>query len=176
MLTLVGLVVAATAIAAPPLSSNEAALLRQRIAAWEALTPQSRRDARIEMQAWRALPAMQQANLRASAAAFAQLPAEQQAAMRVKFSTLSGEQQHGWRLGPAIGPFYTRLHPLIAYVPENQRAALLTTLHSMSPQELELLGRLAFSTPPSERDALRQTLIRQPASARLRWLMTALDR
>lgn len=168
--------IAMIAVAASSLSPAYSEMLRSRISAWEALTPQSQHDAREQMHAWLNLPPLEQASLRASAAAFAQLPQEQQAAMRVKFAALSGEQQHGWRLGPALGPYYARLHPLIAYVPQAQREPLLQTLHAMSPQELELLGRLAFSTPPSERDALRQALIRQPAAERVRWLMTELDR
>ncbi len=164
------------ALAAPPLTPLQSETLRTRIDAWERLTPQSRREAREQMQAWLNLPVLEQAGLRASAAAFAQLPVEQQAEMRVKFAALTAEQQHGWRLGPSVGAYYARLHPLIAYVPPAQRAPLLRTLHAMSPQELELLGRLAFSTPPSERDALRQGLIRQPAADRVRWLMTQMDR
>ena len=70
-------------------------------------------------------------------------------------------------MGPDLGPYYPRLHPLIAYVPPAERAPLLQTLHAMAPQELELLGRLVFSTPPSGRDALRQALIRQPGAGRL---------
>ena len=170
-----GIAMVATA-ASPPLSPAQQEALRTRIAAWQALTPDSRRDARAQMQAWLQLPPIQQAGLRASAAAFSQLPAEQQAAMRVKFAALSGEQKHGWRLGPVLGACYPRLHPLIAYVPEAEREPLLRTLHAMSPQELELLGRLAFSTPPAERNALRQALIRQPPADRLRWLMTQMDR
>lgn len=171
-----GVFITISAMAAPPLSTDARDRLQARIAAWDALTPQSRRDARVEMKAWLRLPPLQQAGLRASAAAFAQLPVEQQAALRVKFNALSGEQQQGWRLGPALGPFYPRLHPLVAYVTPAEREPLLRTLHAMSPQELELLGRLAFSTPPSERASLRQALIRQPAHDRLRWLMTELDR
>lgn len=162
--------------APPPLSPAQRQALRARLAAWQALTPAARNEAREQMQSWLRLPPLQQATLRASAASFAALSPEQQAAMRVKFAALSGEQRHGWRLGADLGPYYTRLHPLIAYVPPAQRDPLLRTLHAMSPQELELLGRLAFSTPPAERDALRQALIRQPATDRLRWLMTQLDR
>lgn len=176
LLLITAAMAALAAFAAPPLTPQASAALKEKIAAWQALTPSSRREARAEMQAWLQLPALQQASLRASAAAFAQLPAEQQAAMRVKFAALSGEEQHGWRLGPDLGPYYPRLHPLLAYVPEAQRLPLLRTLHAMSPQELELLGRLAFSTPPAERDALRQALILQPPADRLRWLMTEMDR
>lgn len=164
------------ALAAPPLTSMQREALRARIAAWEALPPASRLAAREQMQAWLHLPPLQQAGLRASASAFAQLPAEQQAALRVKFAALSAEEQHGWRLGADLGPYYTRLYPLIAYVPPAQRLPLLRTLHAMSPQELELLGRIAFSTPPSERDALRQELMRQPSADRLRWLMVQMER
>ncbi len=164
------------ALAAPPLTPVQREALRTRIAAWESLPPPSRREAREQMQAWLHLPPMQQAGLRASSAAFAQLPAEQQAAMRVKFAALSGVEQHGWRLGADLGPYYPRLHPLIAYVPEAERLPLLRTLHAMSPQELELLGRIAFSTPPTERDALRQALIRQSPADRLGWLMVQMER
>lgn len=167
---------AVAAGAAPsPLPAQQAAM-SAKVRAWEALTPASRHEARGQMQAWLRLPPLQQAGLRASAAAFAQLPADQQAALRVKFAALPLQQQQGWRLGPALGPYYPRLYPLIAYVPEAERAPLLRTLHAMAPQELELLGRLAFSTPPSGRAGLRQALVRQPAPDRLRWLMTELDR
>lgn len=160
--------------AAPPVPASAA--LQARIRAWEALTPQSRREAREQMQAWRLLPPVRQQALRESAAAFAALPMAEQAALRARFEALPGEQQRGWRLGAALGPYYLRLHPLIAYLPEKQRMPLLGVLHAMPPQELEVLGRLAFSTPPDRRDALRQALIRQPAPDRLRWLLTELER
>ncbi|MGY0505691.1 DUF3106 domain-containing protein [Luteimonas sp. e5] len=150
--------------------------LAARVRWWESLSPDSRRDAREQMQSWLRLPPRQQAALRESAAAFAALPASEQDALRRRFEALPGEQRHGWRLGPALGAYYPRLHPLLAYVPEAQREPLLQVLHSMPPQELEQLGRLAFSTPPSRRDALRQALIRQPASGRMRWLLTELER
>lgn len=164
------------AFAAPPLSPAERDALHARIQSWESLTPQARQAAREQLQAWRQLPPLRQAELRAAAAAFAQLPPQQQAALRVKFAALPGVEQHGWLLGPALGPYYPRLHPLIAYVPSAQRAPLLRTLHAMSPQELELLGRIAFSTPPAERDALRQALIRQLPADRLGWLMMQMER
>ena len=159
-----------------PLTPAQREVLRGRIAAWEALPPASRNEMRRQMQSWLLLPPLQQAALRASAADFARLPPEQQAAMRVKFAALTAEQQHGWRLGPDLGPYYPRLHPLIAYVPPAERAPLLQTLHAMAPQELELLGRLVFSTPPSGRDALRQALIRQHGAGRLHWLMVQMER
>ena len=173
MCALVAVVVRA---APPPMDATTRAALKARIDAWEALTPQSRRDARAQMQSWLLLPPTQQAALRESAAAFAALGGEEQAALREKFDALPGEQQRGWRLGAALGPYYLRLHPLIAYVPEDERLPLLRVLQSMPPQELEVLGRVAFSTPPGQRDALRQALIRQPAPDRLRWLLTELDR
>ena len=171
------LVVAPLAMTTPPVGApvpREG--LAARIQAWEALTPLARRQAREQMQSWMRLPPLEQAALRASAAHFAQLPPEQQAALRVKFAGLSSQQQQGWRLGPSLGAYYPRLHPLIAYVPPAEREPLLQTLHAMSPQELELLGRLAFSTPPAERDALRRALMRQPGGERLQWLMTQLER
>ena len=165
------------AVAAPPaVAPVPREGLAARIQAWEALTPHARRQVREQMQSWMRLPPLEQAALRASAAHFAQLPPEQQAALRVKFAGLSSLQQQGWRLGPSLGAYYPRLHPLIAYVPPAEREPLLRTLHAMSPQELALLGRLAFSTPPAERDALRKALLHQPGDERLQWLMTQLER
>lgn len=158
-----------------PLAAQQESL-PTRLSAWEAMAPAERDAARVQMRAWLRLPPLQQAALRASAAAFDQLSAEQQAALRLQFASLSAQQQHGWRLGAALGPYYPRLHPLMAYVPEAQRIRLLNTLHAMPPQELELLGRLAFSTPPAGRDALREALVRQPAAQRIHWLMAELDR
>lgn len=171
-----GLLAASSLVFSQALDPASRDALRARIERWEALTPASRNEAREQMHAWLHLPAAQQAALRDSAAVFSALPASEQAALRARFDALSGEERRGWRLGPALGPYYPRLHPLIAYVPEIQREPLLRTLQTMPPQELELLGRLAFSTAPAQRDALRQALIRQPAQDRLRWLMTELDR
>ncbi|RMH93751.1 DUF3106 domain-containing protein [Lysobacter pythonis] len=149
--------------------------LAARIAAWQALTPQARREARMEIQAWRRLPAQRQAQLRDAAAAFAALPAEEQTALRARFAALPADERHGWRLGPALGPWYPRLQPLLGWVPEAERTALLKVLHDMPPQELEVLSRLAFSTPPAKRDALRIHLLRQPAGERLHWLRARLE-
>ncbi|MDO5610382.1 MAG: DUF3106 domain-containing protein [Pseudomonadota bacterium] len=145
--------------------------LAERTAAWEALTDASRRSAREEMHAWLRLPVPRQAELRAAAAAFAALPGEQQAALRARFDALPLDEQIGWRLGPTLGPWYPRLYPLLGYVPEAEREPLLAVLHSMPPQELDVLARLAFTTPPEKRAELRAALIRQPASGRSQWLM-----
>lgn len=132
-------------------------------------------DLREEKQAWLRLPATQQAALRQSAAAFRTLPGSEQAALRAKFARLSVDEQHGWRLGPVLGRWYPALQPLLGYLPEHEREVLLPVLHSMSNAELEVLARLAFSTPPEGRAALRAALLRQPAQRRLSWLMAQLD-
>ena len=162
--------------AAPALAPAEAAQLRQQIAEWERLTPASRTDAREQLNAWLRLPAARQSELRQAAAAFDALPADEQAALRARFAALPADEQKGWRLGPALGPWWPRLQPLLAYVPETERAPLLATLHTMPPQELEVLSRLAFSTPPSGRDALRAGLLQQNAAARMNWLMAQMER
>lgn len=132
-------------------------------------------NAREEKHAWLRLPATQQSALRQSAAAFSALPASEQAALRAKFAQLSADEQRGWRLGPVLGRWYPALQPLLAYVPEHERDALLRVLHAMSPAELEILARLAFSTPPQGRAALRAALLRQPPAQRLEWMMAQLD-
>lgn len=130
---------------------------------------------REEKYAWLRLPAAQQSALRQSAAAFAALPASEQAALRARFAQLSGDEQRGWRLGPVLGRWYPALQPLLAYVPEQERDELLRLLHSMSHAELEVLARLAFSTPPQARAALRAALLRQPPNQRLIWMMAQLE-
>lgn len=132
-------------------------------------------NAREEKHAWLRLPAAQQSALRQSAAAFSALPASEQAALRAKFARLDGDEQRGWRLGPVLGRWYPALQPLLAYVPERERDALLRVLHTMNPAELEILARLAFSTPPQGRAALRTALLRQPPAERLTWMMAQLD-
>ncbi len=163
------------ALANPTATRGEQAL-RERLQAWESLTPGARQEAREEMRAWLRLPAARQDELRAAAAAFARLPPATRDELRRRHAELPLDEQRGWRLGPALGPWYPRLQPLLGFVAEEEREPLLAVLHQMPPQELEVLSRLAFSTPPERRAELRAMLVRQPASDRLRWLLTELDR
>ena len=69
-----------------------------------------------------------------------------------------------------------RLQPLLGYVTEAERLPLLRCLQSMPPQELDVLVRLAFSTPPSRRAALRAELVRQAPVRRMAWLLAQVER
>lgn len=164
------------ALAANPPASGPEAALRTRLEAWESLTPGARQEAREEMRAWLRLPAARRDELRVAAAAFARLPPGTRDELRQRHAALPLDEQRGWRLGPALGPWYPRLQPLLGFVAEEEREPLLAVLHQMPPQELEVLSRLAFSTPPERRAELRAMLVRQPAADRLRWLLTELDR
>ena len=150
--------------------------LAEAIARWQALPAAERSRQREDFQAWLRMTPAGQARLREAAEALAALDAAQQAALRARFDALDPATRRGWRLGPVLGYYYPRLQPLVGYVDEAERLPLLRCLQSMTPQELELLVRLAFSTPPSARATLRAALVRQPPAQRLGWLMAQVER
>ena len=114
--------------------------------------------------------------LRAIAAEVATFPPERQQALRAEFAALDVTQRHGWRLGQALGADFAKLHPLLAYVPADQRSPLLTVLRGMDAQQRADLAVLAQRTPPQDREALRAELLTVPASRRSAWLQEQLDR
>jgi hypothetical protein len=71
-----------------------------------------------------------------------------------------------------MGRDWPRVAPLFAFVPEDQRAALLALLRSADAEDIDALERLAQITPPEERDALRLDLLRVPAAERRAWMLT----
>lgn len=144
------------------------------LARWATLPKSVQAHLREPLQAWQRLPAHERARLRQAAVRFRQLDAASQAALRARFDALDPQQQRGWLLGPGLGPYYPRLQPLLGFVGESERLPLLHCLYSMSAQELDLLVRLAFSTPPSRRAALRAELVLQPPATRLAWLQARL--
>lgn len=147
-----------------------------RLAAWEALPRSEREDRRARYQAWLELDESQRNALRTMAAEVAAFPAERQHALRTEFAALDASQRHGWRLGQALGADYMKLHPLLAYVPADQRLPLLAMLRSMDAQQRADLAVLAQRTPPQDRDALRVELLAMPAPRRSAWLQQQLDR
>jgi hypothetical protein len=151
-------------------SPQQRADYSRRAAQWDAL-PRSERDAiRERYQAWRALPAQEQVRIQAAAAQLATMPAEQQRAWRAQFDALDRSERRGWLLGPALGGDYVMLQSLLAQVPEQEHAALLQALRTMTAQQRKDLGVLAQRTPPTRREALRQGLLAAGADGRGDWL------
>lgn len=137
---------------------------------WARLSPMQRQALRARYAAWKALPAEEKQQLQAAAAEFAALPAERQQDLRAQFDGLDRIYRDGWRLGPAIGRDYVALHPLIGFVPESQRDALLALLRSLDAEQRGQLARIAQRTPPQDRQSLRNTLLALPPDQRAAWL------
>ena len=147
-----------------------------RLAAWDALPRREREDRRARYQAWLALDADERSALRAIAAEVATFPPERQQALRAEFAALDVTQRHGWRLGQALGADFAKLHPLLAYVPADQRQPLLVMLRGMDAQQRADLAVIAQRTPPQDRQALRAELLAVSAARRSAWLQEQLDR
>lgn len=137
---------------------------------WASLSPLQRQALRARYAAWLALPAEEKQRLQTAATEFAGLPAERQQALRAQFDGMDRVYRDGWRLGPAIGQNYVALYPLIGYVPESQRDALLALLRSLDAEQRGQLARIAQRTPPQDRQALRNTLLALPPDQRAAWL------
>lgn len=134
------------------------------------------RDQRERQSAWLQLDEAQRQRIRDAATAFAALPADEQSRFRAEFAQLDRAEQRGWLLGPQVGALWPQLSPLLSYVPEDERAPLLRILHDMNADELTMLGRIAWRTPPEQRDALRKELMNVPAANRAAWLAQASER
>lgn len=176
--------VAANATAAGPINleqSDPQALdtgqqteLARHLAAWEALPLAQRQQRRAHYLAWWQLEESERAALRDIAAEFSGFDAARQAALREEFAALDETQQRGWQLGPVLGADYTRLHPLLAYVPANQRQPLLKALRGLDAQQRADLAVLAQRTAPQERNELRNEFLQTAAAARAAWLQQQL--
>ena len=134
------------------------------------------RDQRERQAAWRQLDETQRQRIHAAATAFAALSADDQSRLRAEFAQLDRSEQRGWLLGPQIGALWPQLSPLLSYVPEDERAPLLRILHEMDGDQLQMLGRIAWRTPPELRDAMRKELIEVPAANRVAWLSQMSER
>lgn len=151
------------------------AALAARAQAWERLSPMARAQARAAWAEWQTLPAAERDQLRETANRFDALPAFQQQALRARFLQQPFEAQRGWHLGPRLGRAWPRIAPLFAFVDPRERSALLQLLHAASDGELDLLARLAQTTPPQSRAALRRALLTQPPTQRAAWLQAQLQ-
>ena len=120
--------------------------------------------------AWQALPAYEQAQLRAADGAFAALPAAEREALQARFAALDGMERRGWWLGPALGADWPSLQPLLGYVDEHERDAVLAALRALPAGARAQLGELGRRTPADERATLRRELLAQPADRRAGWI------
>lgn len=157
-------------------SPADAAPLAERMRAWDRLPATERGWQRGAWQAWQALPIDERAALRATAVRYAALPAPEQAELRARFDEQPPDARAGWWLGPRLGLEWPRVAALFAYVDEQQRDAVVALLRAASPADLHALERLAQSTPPEERDAVRATLLSLPAAQRSAWLEARFSR
>ncbi len=156
--------------ASQPLDTAQLARLQRLATAWDALPPQQRVERRARYVAWRSLTASERAQLRAIAVQVAGFDRAREQALRAQFEALDQNMQRAWRLGPHLGAHYDALQPLLAYVPAEQRQALLVMLRSMPAEQHADLARLTQRTPPQERQALRKDLLALPAQQRGLWL------
>ena len=157
---------------APIMDSAAAAA---RLQAWEALPARERGRQRGAWAAWRALPPAERGVLRAVAGRWKALPAPEQLALRSRFDALSHDERHGGWLGPRLGHEWPRVAPLFGFVPEAQRTQLLQVLREASGEDIDALERLAQTTPPEAREAVRFALLQVPAAQRRAWVLEQLQ-
>jgi hypothetical protein len=155
---------------------TEARSLSRRMRQWNALPPRQRGLQRGHWQAWRALEAGERVQLRAVGLRVRQLPGDEQQALHGRFAAQGFDARTGWWLGPRMGRDWPRVAALFGYVEATEHEPLLQLLREATPAEVDALARLAQSTPPELRAALRAELLAQPAAHRGAWLQARLQR
>jgi hypothetical protein len=134
--------------------------------AWYAQSPAHRARRRTPFLAWAALDVGEQARVRAAQARFAALPAAQQQEARARFAALDADTQRVWWLGPALGQQLAPIALLFAFLPEDDRPALLDALRGLDPVARAELSLLAPRLEAGPRQALRKQLLALPPEAR----------
>lgn len=124
---------------------------------------------------WQALTEHERQLLRATAARFHALPPAQQQNLRQRYAQQPYDAHRGWHLGPQLGRDWPRIAPLFTFIDANERAALLQLLRNIHPNDLDTLARLAQTTPPEARAALRRDLLAQAPEQRSAWLLERLQ-
>jgi hypothetical protein len=99
----------------------------------------------------------------------------EQQALRERFQAQSPDARRGWWLGPGLGRDWPRIAALFAFVDPHERVPLLQSLREASADEIDALARLAQSTAPEHREALRRAWLAQPRAARGAWLRARLQ-
>lgn len=125
---------------------------------------------------WQALTGPERSALRAAAVRFDGLSAQQQDDLRARYTAQPFDARRGWHLGPTLGPAWPRVAPLFAFSEDAERSALLALLRQATPDEIDILARLAQTTPPQARAQFRRELLAQPADHRESWLQVQLNR
>ncbi len=159
----------------PAAQPDETEALARRARLWDRLPAAIRGERRGAWQAWRALTADERVALRAIDARFRLLPPERQQVLRADFEKLSFDARNGWRLGPQLGRDWPRVAALFGFLDADEREPVLRLLREAPPADIDALARLAQSTPPEERAALRHELLAQPAAQRGAWLQSRLQ-
>ena len=144
----------------------ERAAFRARLRAWDQQAAAARARRRGPFQGWLALPAEEQARVRAAHAQFGKLPAAEQQALRARFAALDADTQRVWWLGPALGQQLAPIAQLFAFLPEDDRPALLDALRGLDPVARAELSLLAPRLEAGPRQALRRQLLALPPEQR----------
>jgi len=148
------------------LDPDQRVALQQRMREWDALPAAERARRRGPFSAWQALSLSEREQVREAARRWAALDADQQQALRDAFERLPSDRRQDWWLGPEIGAGFAQLRPLFAFVPADERQALLDLLRELSPAARADLALLARRLPANQRETLRRELIAAPASER----------
>lgn len=164
----------AAIVPTPP--PTEAIDMARRMQQWNRQSPQQRARQREAWAEWQALTDGERSTLRTVAQRFAALPADQQQALRERYAQLPFDARRGWHLGPQLGRDWPRVVALFAQVDDGERAALLRLLRDATPEDLDLLARLAQITPPEGRADLRRELLARTPAQRGAWLQARLQR
>lgn len=148
------------------LSPDAQRAMLQRMREWDGLPPAERARRRGAFAAWEALSQPDRERVRAAAARVAALSPDHAQALRAAFENLPSDQRQDWWLGPDIGADFAKLRPLFAFTPENERAGLLALLRALSPAARNDLAVLARRLPSSERERLREELLKAAPESR----------
>ena len=165
----------ATNAGALPPTGDGAAALADRQRAWDALAPATRARQRGAWAAWRALQPADRVLLRALGQRWQLASPVQRHQLRTRFDALAHDVRHGGWLGPRFVRDWPRVAPLFGFVPEAQRTQLLQLLLAAEPEDVDALERLAQSTPPEDREALRVALLQVPGGQRRAWMLERLQ-
>lgn len=161
---------------AAPAPAADSGDIASRLQAWDRLPARTRAIQRGAWAEWQALTETERVRLRAIAARFGALPSDQQRALRDRYAQLPFDAHRGWHLGPQLGRDWPRILALFAQVDAGEREPLLRLLREAAPEDIDALARLAQTTPPDARAALRRELLAQSPAQRGAWLQARLQR
>ncbi|GAB1406696.1 hypothetical protein MASR1M8_06150 [Thermomonas brevis] len=163
------------AAATPPPTAAPAQTLAARMRAWDALSPRERGRQRGAWAAWRALAPSERHRLRQLAQRWQALAPPARHALRSRFDAQHHDVRHGGWLGPRLARDWPRVAPLFGFVPEAQRVQLLQLLAVASADDIDAFERLAQTTPPEEREAVRAALLQVPVTQRRAWVLARMQ-